>query len=812
MKTFPLYNLTLSTRFYQIFSTCILCLFALNSLAQQKISGRAIDQKHSTVPFATVTLKGEMGDSTVKKVVLTDVNGLFSMEKVQPGKFLLTISSIGYLTLVQEINMGSRNEVKLGDVVLKEDQQQLSGVTIKGTRPLIQQKPDRTIMNVAGSVLAAGNNLYGILAIAPSVELINNKLTMNGKSNVLILLNGKKLPNTNLETVLASIPGGQIDYIEFIHNPSAKYDADASGGVIEIHTKKNTELGWMGGLSGNISQGYRTAGGINADFSGANRKLDWSISAGYNGRGQVERGYTKRELFQGRENVGNFDQRVDLSRGKGIDKNLSGSLNYQLGAKEVLGADVSIVSANLRGLGDINAIINERNEISTSKTLNDVFIQIDLANYNLFYKRTLDTLGSNLMITGNYALFTSKQQQEFHQNLSDASGLEQQFVFRNNAPATYNIYTGTVDYTKNFNKLSKLETGLKYTFTDNVSHQTADTFEDGAWVPKQDVLKELGYKEKIYAGYVNFNQQLGDFSLQMGLRAEKSTYSVVNGIDSSYFNLFPNVRLDYKLNQDYTTSLSYAKNINRPSYESLIPYELFIDNYTSRRGNAFLRPEYAHSFSWNQLYKKYSLNLSYTRRVDAISDLIIYDEPNLKFIETKANFMAQQLFTASFSFPIKLTSWWSMNNRAAIYQQIVKVPAVFEANGVEKRSKANVTFNTMSSFKFGAGFTSEISAYYSSASIYSIYNMSAFSNVSMGVRKTLLKDRASIKLEATDIFYNNYRIGSTTTAPLISESLTKNDTRRVKLSFRYTFDKSAKTKKGMVKSSGNASELDRLSL
>lgn len=792
-------------------STCILCLFAVNGLAQHRISGKVLDQGKMPIPFATVTLKNQIVDQLAKKVVLTDVNGLFMISENQSGKFLLSVSNIGFQTFAQEVNL-ENNEMQFMDIVLKDDQQQLAGVTIKGAKPLIQQKTDRTVMNVAGSVLASGNNLYGILAIAPSVELINNKLTMNGKSNVLILLNGKKLPNTNLETVLASIPGTQIDYIEFIHNPSAKYDADASGGVIEIHTKKNTELGWMSGVSGNVSQGYRTAGGINTDLRWGNRKLDLTVSGGFNCRGQIERGYVKRELFQGREKIGDFNQTVDLSSGQGKDKNLSGGLNYQLGKNDVLGADISLISANLNGLGNINATINERNAISQSKTFNDAFIQIDLSNYNVFYKKTLDSVGSNLMVTANYALFTSKQKQEFHQNLTEPNGTETTYLFRNNAPATYNIYTGTTDYTKNFNKASKLETGLKYTFTDNESKQSAEIFKDGNWTSKGDALNELGYKESIFAGYVNFNHQIGSFSLQVGLRAENSNYSVINGIDSSYFNLFPNVRLDYKLNQDYTSSISYAKNINRPAYESLIPYELFIDNYTSRRGNAFLRPEYAHTFSWNQLYKKYSLNLSYTRRTDAISDLISYDEKQLKFIETKGNFLAQEMFSGTFAFPVKMASWWTMNNRAALYYQIVKSPAAFDPNGVQKRSKANVSLSSMNSFKIGDGFAAEISAYYSSASIYSIYDMSAFSNVSMGISKSIFKDQASIKLDASDIFYNNYRLTSTNIAPLISEGLTKNDTRRIKLSFRYTFNKNTKAKKAAIKSTGNSTELNRLSL
>lgn len=814
MKTSPQNHPLSFISFYKAIITLILCLFTFTGFAQYAVSGKVVDEQKMPVPFASVMLKIQMADSTLKRGALTDLNGVFSISGIKSTKAVISISNVGYQMISQEISFDNdkRKELKLPDFMLKADQKMLAGVTITGSKPLIQQKPDRTVMNVSGSVLASGNNLYGILAMAPSVELLNGKLTMNGKSNVLIVLDGKKLPNTTLETLLASIPGAQIERIEFIHNPSSKYDASASGGVIEIYTKRSAAPGWIANVSGNIAQGYRTGGGVNADFRLSTKKLDWSASGSYNGRGQVQRGYAKRELFQGTENVGNFTQQVDLSDGNAKDKSLNSSLNYQLSKNEVIGADINLLSANLNGIGTINTVINERNQTSISNTFNNAFIEIGFSNYNLFYKKTFDSLGSNLMVTANYALYTSKQQQQFNQNSTDPNGVESNYQFRNNAPATYNIYTGTADYTRNFGKSSKLETGLKYTFTDNESNQSAEVLKDENWTSNGDGLRNLGYKESIYAGYINFNQKVGKLSLQAGLRAEQSAYKVISGIDSSYFNLFPNVRLDYQVNDNYSSSLSYAKNINRPSYESLIPYELFIDNYTSMRGNAFLRPEYAHTFSWNQLYKKYSLNVSYTKTTDAISSVLLYNEQSLKFTETQANFLAQQLFSASLTVPVKIASWWNINNRAAVYKRKIKLPGVFSNSDIEKRSKTNVSLNMLNSFKFGNGYSAEVSAYYSSASIYSIYTMSAFSNVSAGIRKSLFNDKAFIKLDVTDIFYNNYRVSSTTSVPLITEGLTKNDTRRVRLSFSYSFDKNKKSKRETIKSTGNDSELNRLSL
>ncbi len=284
--------------------------------AQNSISGKVVDEHKVSIPFATVILKMKTTDTLLKRIVLSDNSGDFLIRNIQAGAVHLTISSVGYISYEQDISPGNEQSLKLPEIMLHDDRQTLTGVTISGRKPLIQQKTDRLVMNVSGSVLASGNDAYNILAMAPSVQLINGNLSMAGKSNVLILLNGKRLPNATLESILAGIPGEQIERIEFITNPSSKYDADASGGVIEIYTKRSSELGWTAGVSGNVARGYRTGGGGDANFRLSTKKLDLTLSSGYHQRGHIERGFTNRDLYDGRTKVGDFSQTIDISSGK----------------------------------------------------------------------------------------------------------------------------------------------------------------------------------------------------------------------------------------------------------------------------------------------------------------------------------------------------------------------------------------------------------------------------------------------------------------------------------------------------------------
>lgn len=791
----------------------LLFLSFYQCFAQNSIKGKVVDEHKAPIPFATIGLKIKTTDSVLKRNVLSNNSGEFIIQNIKGTSAELTISSVGFISFNQAINFSQNPSVDLAEIVLHDDRQTLSGVTIAARKPLIQQKTDRLIMNVQGSVLASGNSAYNILAMAPSVQLINGKLSMEGKSNVLILLNGKKLPNATLESVLGSLPGEQIERIEFITNPSSKYDASASGGVIEIYTKRSSAMGWTANVSGNVAQGYRTSGGGAADFRTSTKKLDFSVSAAYNKTGHIERGFSNRDLYNGQTKVGDFSQKMDLSSGSMIDKSLNGSVNYELNKNNNIGLDVNLMKVSLRGSGNLDAVINDQQSRLTSNTFNDVLLEVGFSNYNLFYKANLDSLGSNLLATANYARYTSGKKQEFNQTTIDENtGDISHSQFRNNAPAKYDIYTGTADYTKIFKNSTKVEAGLKYTLTDNHSNQFMEVYQNGTWTENNNVLSNLGYQEKIYAGYLNINHKFGKLSLQAGLRAEQSSYKVTGGIDSSYFNLFPNLRADYKVTKNYSSSLSYARNINRPSYDNLIPYELFIDNYTSSRGNAYLRPEYAQTFSWNHLYKKYSLRLAYTRTSDAIADVLFYDQSTLRFIETQSNFLTQHLVSASLSVPVKITSWWTTSNRASLFRKELKYPSPFDQHEVITRNKTYYTLNTLSTFTFGNGLSAELSAYYNSPSISGIYSFRAYSNVSAGIKKSLLKDKASLKLDVSDIFYKNNLFATTNIVPIVTEGINRGDTRRVRLSFRYSFGQDEEKKRAKIQAAGNTNELNRLKL
>ncbi|MCX2453354.1 TonB-dependent receptor family protein [Pedobacter sp. PLR] len=777
----------------------------IDAIGQVEVSGRIVDRNIGAVPFTMVILKSKV---PIHKNItaLADNNGYFLVKNVIPGNYTFSATMMGFKVFSKELQVvASKNSLIIDDVMLIDEALSLEGVNITATKTkkIIEQRPDRIIMNVAGSVLAAGNDAYNLLSIAPAVQLINGRLSLQGKSNVLILLDGKKIPGASLESILASIPGDQIDRIELITKPSSRYDADASGGVIQILTKRDKQQGWNANITGNYNQGRYAGAAGNAGFRYNSKKVGFSLNGGYSGRGDLEEGYSNRDLYRGTEKVADFKQTFSYPDKTLGSLNISTSINYHLSAKSLLGADVDYIKSSINAKGNVYSNIIQLADLSTGNTVSDNKLKtnVDFSNYNLYYKTKFDTIGSDLSLNANYSRYLYNTDQQFSQVISpsDVSGAS---LFKNVTRSVYDIYTTSVDYTKAFSGSLKFDMGAKYALTNNNSNQ----FFNG------EMSSDIGYKEAIYAGYLKGNQTWGKFSVQAGLRLEHTAYKINSfNIDSNYTNVFFNMLAEYKVTSDYSTSVSYRGAINRPSFNSLIPYMVFRDSYTSFVGNPLLKPELAHDFSWTNIYKKYSASLSYTRTTNKILPIYNYDPENFSYSETVGNFKQGTLWSLNVIVPIKFSSWWENTSSVnGMYQRInYSDPSSFL--GLQLRDKYSFTANTFNSFKLSESWSAELAAIYYAPSILGLFNVSQLSNVTLGVKKVFLNKQAFVKVGVSDLFWKNKVTVTSNYIPIVETAYTRNDTRRVRISFQYIFGKkNLKPKKG--NNSGNDTEKQRLGL
>ena len=723
---------------YKITLFLIASLFAVFSLyaqEQQLIQGSVSDASGTPIAYASYAVLDAASGKPLKGGLVDSV-GHFSLEALAKGNYQVNVSAIGYQeTSVALAIPGSATL----SVQLAAADNAIEAVTISARRVQpIEQRPDRMVMNVAGSVLAAGNTVYDLLSMAPAVSVAGDGISVQGKSNVLIILDGRRLPNASLKDLLSAIPGDQIERMEIITNPSAKYDADA-GSVIEIYTKNKGGVdAWSANASLHAAQGKLFHSGANLGLLYNKNKLSFNLSGSYTNTGHLEQGGMDRDIFQGHDAIGELQLDKDLDGRIGV-WNLASGLSYQLQENQRIGVDVNVLNSDIQMDGGLESRrrMYAPEESENTPIAMDLGLLTAMQSVNSTYSLRFDSLGSSLDVSGNYTHYVNRQNQTFL-----PFGLPDQNVF-NDVKANYDIFTGAVDYQKLFSENSSLAVGAKYTNTRNNSQDAT-----GNEAPSGDPLR-LGYEENILGLYANYEQGITDYlSLQVGLRAEHTDYALKAAADSSYWNFFPKARLDFTLSKQYSTSLYYAANISRPNYSLLVPYTRYFDTYTVQVGNPSLRPEYSHTFGWSHRYHNYSLSLEYQHVKDAISNSVQYDESNTFFINKMLNFSKRQLWAANLTIPFKVGGFWQSFNTLGAYHQSLDLPDPFSGDPVS-RSNNYISFNTNNVFTLSQGWDMDLSAFYTGDRLRGVYIDEHLSNVSFGVRKQVCSAPVSSSLSTS---------------------------------------------------------------
>ncbi len=773
---------------------------SLTVKAQERftIAGQVKDNKNTSLAYVSYVIENEMTHKILKGGI-TDSLGTFKVSDMNSGKYSIKISMVGYHDEVYHLEVVRDSSLQ---IALSPRSNQLETVTItKGHKQPIVQKSDRVVMNVANSVLAAGNNVYDLLKMAPAVSVSVDGIEVLGKGSVLVILNGKILPNASIKDLLESIPSDQIDRIEVITNPSVKYDAQATS-VIEIYTKNTLSTdSWGGNISLNAAQGKKFNSGGNLGLFFNKNKLSVNLSGGYANNGYLEVGGFDRSVNKGKDEIGKVKLDKDLS-GKIKAMNLSSQLGYQLTDKQKIGFDFSLMDVDIAVDGKMDSRLNQYKP--ESEIYNPIFMGVDMTtkfnSVNLLYDFKLDDLGSSFDVSGNYTSYQNRQDQTF---LPDEDKENEIF---NGIKANYDILTGMFNYRKMFSKTNSLELGLKYANTKNNSHQTKVTSSDST---EENLL--LGYKENVLALYANYNIEVTDFlKLQLGVRGENTSYKVRDSRDSSYWNLFPKVRLDFTVSPDYSTALYYTSGINRPNYDLLVPYTRYFDTYSGQEGNPELNPEFSNIIGWSHRYKNYSLSLEYEHIRDAISNQISYDEDKLFYMSKVVNFSKRELLGINLSVPFKIGNFWQSYNTIGIYRQLNNIPDPFSQLNVRKRNTyPNLKTNNI--FSLGKDWDMDLSAFYRGEILNGMNWSEEISNVSLGIRKQLLSKKGFMKIDVSDIFLGQVQRWGSDFIPIRFTARSRNDTRRVRLTIGYKFGKPINDNKKSIKDI-NKEERNRLGL
>lgn len=766
----------------------------------QTISGVVNDGQGKPMAGSTVSLL-RAADSSVLKLAATKEDGRFLFTDAKNGRYLIRVSNVGHANFISTPFDVAAADVAVPTIALSKSTGDLKGVTVTARKPMVEVKADKTILNVEGTINSVGNDALELLRKSPGVTVDkDDNISLSGKNGVQVYIDGRPSPlsGADLAAYLKSLQSAQIEAIELITNPSAKYEAAGNAGIINIRLKRNKSLGANGSVNAgwNIGTFAKYNGGGSLNY----RNKKWNLFSNYNYNRNNNENYFN--LFRTTAVDTSFNQRSRM-RFKGAGHGFKAGADFFANSRNTFGV---MVNGNI---GDNTFRSFNRTEIAfiPTNTVDRLLFANNQTegerrnvNYNTNY-RFADTSGHELNLDVDYGLYRNKSNQLQPNNIYDASGntFKEAEIFNMLTPSDIDIYSLKGDYEQNF-KGGKLGVGTKISFveTDN----TFQRFNSSSSGSVEDNHNNFKYTENINALYVNYNKQFKKgFMIQAGLRAENThsqghsqgfrwdygeskKLTIDSTLDRRYTDLFPSASVTLNKNPMKQWSITYSRRIDRPSYQNLNPFEFNLDKYTFQRGNTELRPQYTNSLGITNTYKyKLTTALNYSHVSDVFA--IVPDNEGTKgFIITK-NVATQDIVSLNISLPFSY-KWYSLFGNLNTYYSHFKGD-IGKGNNVDLDV---VSFNlyAQQTFKLDKNTTAELSSFYSAPSVWQgTLKSKEMWGIDLGLQRTILKGKATVKTSVTDIFKTMTWAGTSNVTGQIMRVNGGWESRQFKLNLSYRF-------------------------
>lgn len=777
--------------------------FAYGQAAAGKISGIVLDDTKKPLDGATVALVTAK-DSAVVSNQLADRDGGFAFQNLKDDVYLLKISYIGFKNYrSNNLVISGQNAVKLPAFVLSPVGKTLNEVAVTAQKAYVQQKIDRTVVNVGALISNTGANALEVLEKTPGVQVdADGNITFKGKSGVMVMIDDKPtyLSAANLATYLRSLPSSALDQIELMDNPPAKYDAAGNAGVINIKTKKNTIKGFNAVASVDYAQGHYGRNDESINLNYRVNKVNLFANISHNEQQTFRRLEIDRNYLDGSGNLTSSLKDISYFRPTNNSTNIKAGVDYYVSPKTTWGIVLTgTIAPNHDSSPVFSQLYGKNGELdSTINTLNTSKNKFNSKGINFNYTHKFDSAGRVISFDLDYIRDVSGSNQVFVNNtvLPDGSLTNSQ-TLTDNLPATINIYSAKVDYSHPLKGKAKIEAGVKssYVNTDNA----ANYFDlvDGVSEVDYNSTNRFLYKENINAAYFNFNKDFGRFALQTGLRAENTNgngHQLGNAQkpDSSfanhYTNLFPTAYFSYNLDSAAHNVLvfSYGRRVGRPNYGSLNPFTFFVDEFTQFSGNPFLKSQFSDNYKLAYSFKSlFTVAVSYNYTANVQGETINRDGDI--FVSTTGNIGAEKMLDLSVNSNFQPTKWWTVNLYAEVYNNAYKGSFY---TGQINQSQVTFSANSSNQFTISKTWSAEISGFYNGSGTYGQFVMKPKGMLNAAIQKKVFNNRGSVKLNMRDIFHTFAPSGTITN--LADATATFHnfiDTQVATLAFTYSFGK-----------------------
>lgn len=789
-----------------IFIVLIVC--SLFSFAQKSVvSGIVIDgDLNQPLEYATITIKKPISETIINGGI-TNAQGKFEIE-VEKGVYDISIEFISYQTITLK-NKSINKKTDLGTIKLKEDTQQLEGVEIRAERTSVEMRLDKKVYNVGQDLMVKGGTISDVLDNVPSLAVdAEGSISLRGNENVRVLIDGKPsgLAGINIADALRLLPADAIDKVEVITNPSARYDAEGSAGLINIILKKGKIRGLNGVITANT--GYPDNHGLSANFNYRTKHANFFTTQGLNysdspGTFLFETEYLNPD--------GSFRSRIDDFRDRRrIRKGYNGNFGVEmyLSEKTTWTNAFTFTRNRTNALEDVTFstfnnnmnLINER--FRTNNGLN--FSE----NYEIAtnFKHQFNDNGHELIID---ALYTKNINDEFTDIVDSSPFVNNQIVLND---ASQNRSFVSLDYVLPIGEFSRFEAGYRGDFLEtNTDFRVGDEIA-GIYFNNINFSNLFQYKEKVNALYTQFGSRISEkFNYLLGLRWEDSNIDVnqltTNDLNKKrYNNFFPSAFLNYEMSESQSASISYSRRVQRPRGRFLNPFSNISSNINIFRGDPDLDPAFTHAFDmayikrWTNLTFNTSAYYNYTQEpfqfIRRESGIINEEGVPILFTgPTNVGFNERIGFEVTFNYsPFK---WWKINNNYNFFRTKTGGDFTYDISPTEQKtiSLDVVAFTWFTRLNSKITLPGKVdwqtNLTYNAPENTAQGRIIGITTMNLAFSKDVLKDQGTVAFNISDVFNTRRRI-FTANVPNVLNSYSDIQwrVRQFTLSFTYRLNQS----------------------
>ena len=732
-------------------------VFLLLFLAFFSISGKILSQSEelgkkcdiagkitcelATLDYYNVVILSAKDSSYIKGDVFYD--SCFTIKDIPLKDFLVQVSSLSITTKTIKVSR-SVNETTINLGTISTEGKMLKEVTVVANSKMVNQSAYGTVLNVANSPLAQSGSAIDVLKKSPGLLVDkDNQVQVFGKGSAKIYIDGRDATSNELN----ELSSGNILKVEVIRNPSARYDASASA-VVNITTKNKAREGYYVKHTSSFTKSnfYRYAGDLDLSLKGKNLELLTFFSTKDQKIKYVDNYF--RKIWQGEDMVYMQNELVKerkdhfpLTYKFGVNYNINnrnrGSLLYS--------GSYTDASSRTNNINEVQ--YPQQNSLFSTNTNTNILSKRNMVT--LGYNSTFDTTGHMLDIKVDYLKINQKWEDNISEQVTNGNSVN--YLKRNNNDNNIDIVSAIADYVYPIVLThTKINAGVKVTNMKNVSENIFAKYLDD-WIKDPSKSDSSYYKENNLAGYLIINQQVKIFDINVGLRCENSQMEG-NQINRNYFDLFPSASINYQVNKLMGTSISYSRRVQRPTYQDMNPYILYIDSLSYSKGNPNLKPSMSGAFDFSVNYRKLaSLSFGYTKTESPMFLCVETDPLNcgVTYVSTE-NFNKLERYSVTLNLPYELNMWTTYNSVSWAYN---KIDYSTENNNINILAKSKPTFYvyTYNSFKLSKKISFYFTYQYLAVGLNGIFEVNPKHVVNIGLMKDIGKN-IKVHLQYNDLF------------------------------------------------------------